>query len=344
MTTTETYKWYLPDANLRPAYGGATILTNGDASEPDAATLSMRHICVQLGLPAGATRFLFERGVATDTKTWIRVPDLIWAAISPHLTSYETGTVVSTMPAGWVKTSKNMSGQPDPRRFTIYVRGESIPAGLGTTTGDPRDVWISQMLNMVEPITWSDVTNYLEGYTPHYRIHHMSIGGSSWGNTNAAGGSAVYPQVEDLTYNQRTKTIPMNSSKVLFIYTLLTNDAAYDLTLTAAQLWARIEAGIQRLRADFPNLKIAIATTGRRTNDATLNARIAATNVLIRANYKAAGADVLFDIEASVGPLNCTTGDMTAGNGWTTDGIHWTTALHTAVATAMLPTFLKVWP
>ena len=343
---TETYKYYIPDPDLRPAYGGATIQATGDSAEVPPATLSQRYMCQQLGLPIGGTRFLFEVGVATDTNTYCRIPDLLWPDVQSLLSSSEAASVVSSAPAGWTKGSVFIKYQPDPRRFTWIIAGESIPAGTGASPADPRSTWPTQLINGIagQTIIWDDVTNYRDGYSPRYRLLNLAVPSSSWGNTvpsGSGGGENTYPWRFDLAYNQRFKTIPMNSRRCLWTPTLLTNDAAYDTSLTSAQLWARAYAQLLTVRSDFPNLLIAPATTGKRTNGTTLNGRIQGANDLLRANWSSMGLNGLFDIEANCPSLNMVTGDMTDVSK-STDGVHWTNLVHAEVGAAMRSEFVRL--
>lgn len=329
---TETYKWFVPDPNLRAAYGGAAIQAGGDSAEITPATLVQRYICQQLGLPAGATRFLFEVGTATDTKTYCRVPDLVYSDVSSFLSATELATVVSTLPAGWTKGSVYIQLQPNPRRKTIIVRGDSICAGQATTSGDTRDTWMAQAINLIagQTLVWEDVGTYRHGITKNYQLLNLSLGSSSFDNSVALGLSEeAYPKRESLAYNQRIKTLPMNSADCALVYGL-TNDLPYDLTISAADNWTRASTRLSTVRADFPLLKVAIITNYKRTTNVTLNTRIDAYNALVRANAGALGVTVI-DIEANCPKVNMVTGDPTNLADYT-DQIHITTLTHAQIA------------
>lgn len=338
----ETYKYFRPDGNLRAAYGGAAIVDGGDTAEVSPATLTQRHICRVMGWPTAATRFMLDQGVATDTLTWLRVSDLLYPDIvaAGALSEAELATVQSAAPAGWVRNSKSMNMQPDPRRKTIILRGDSICDGLGTTNGK-KDIHFSKAVETIDGLlNWNDdVTTLRDAYTPHYRLLNMSLGGSSFGNTVTAS-SYQYPQVEMLAYNQRTRTIPMNSPDVLLVYAL-TNDLPYDLSLTPAQNWSRAQYRLDAARTEFPLVRLGIITNYKRSEDATLNGRINTYNNLVRAGAAGMTADVC-DIEGLCSICNIITGNTATA---TTDGTHYTSASHLQMATdAVVPFIRRQWP
>jgi lysophospholipase L1-like esterase len=334
---TETYKYFRPEAtNLRTAYGGAAIQNGGDSAEVTPATLTIRHLCVMLGIPAGGTDQLFVQGVATDTFTYIRVSDLTYSAISGFLTASELASVVSVAPTGWTINANVARFQPFSRRTTIIVRGDSISAGLGTTSGLPDQVYSKQGIELISGEVLSALAassvDKRELISKSYAVHNLSLGGSSWANTVAQGlGEEVYPKREDLSYNQRTKTLPMVNNNSIVVYWLGTNDVAYDAALTGVQAWTRAAARIAALRADFPNVKIVVGTVVKRSESSTLNNRINDYNVALRTGLIAAGGNVLMDFEANVSAVNLTTGNTTNTSIYT-DGTHFTTAAHALLA------------
>jgi lysophospholipase L1-like esterase len=334
---TETYKYFRPESgNLRSSYGGGAIQNGGDSAEITPATLTIRHICTLLNLPASGTDQLFVQGVATDTFTYIRVSDLTYSAISAHLTSAEAASVVSTAPAGWTVNASVARFHPMSRRTTVIVRGDSISAGLGTTSGLPDQVYSKQGIELISgevlsalPASASDKRELI---SKSYALHNLSLGGSSWANTVAQGlGEETYPKREDLAYNQRTGTLPLDDTRCIFVYWLGTNDLAYDGTLTGAAAWTRAAARIASLRSAFPNVKIVMGTVVKRSEASSLNNRIHDYNVALRAGYVSAGANVLMDFEANVSAVNITTG-VTTNTTIYTDGTHLTTTGHALLA------------
>lgn len=325
---TETYYYFKPDSNLRAAYGGAAILDGGDSAEVSPATLCQRAICRSLGLPAYHTQYLFNQGVATDTFTWMRVPAVLYSGISAYLTAAELATATTTMPAGWALSSKMMNLQPHPTKTNVIVRGDSISAGLGTTSGSTNDTYAAQAIGLIETLTFGSDSR--EAESKNYCLRNLSLGGSSWANT-APDTTNSYPENEAFAYNQRTRTIPMNGGNCIFIYWLGTNDLSYDETLSAADCWARAAFRIGALAAEFPNLKIIIATTIKRGTGTPLNVRINDYNTLIRANYLSAGAHVLMDFEARVPEVNIVTGNV-SNTTYYTDSVHLTTLAHSLLA------------
>lgn len=331
----ETYKWFLPDTSLRADYGGAAIQDGGDSAEIAAYTLTQRHICRQLGLPANGTHYLFRLGTVAGVP-WIRVTDNIYSAISSYLSTAELASVTSTMPVGFTQSSANIRLQPFANKTNLILRGDSISAGLGTTTGDTRDVFISQAVNSVagETLVTTDGSVHRERVSDSYKVTNMSLGSSSWANTDA-GGENTYPYREDLAYAQRTQTMPLNSASNVFMYWLGTNDLAYDTALSAADAWARAATRIAALRAEFPLLKILVGTIIKRSESSTLNTRLDDYNTLLRANAITEGADAIVDFEADVPEVNITTGDTTNLT-YYTDGTHITTVTHGLLAPVYL--------
>lgn len=333
--TTDTYYYFKPDTFLRSDYGGAAIQAAGDGAEVTAADLFQRHVCRQLGFPRNHTQHLLRQGIATDTFRWFRVPATLYTALSAYLTAAELATVTTTAPTGWALQSTLIKFQPHPVKTAVFARGDSISAGLGTTTGDTRDVYLGQAMNLIEPMVFDTTEgSYTQAEGANYVLRNFSLGGSSWGNTYLYQGQTnvvQYPLVEDLAYNQRTRTIPLNNGKNIFIYWLGTNDLAYDDAVTGAIAWDRAAARIAALHAEFPNLKIIIGTLIKRQEGATLNGKLNDYNVLARANYLSAGAHILMDFEALVPEVNITAGDTT-NTTYYTDGTHLTTAGHALLA------------
>ena len=334
---TETYRWFRPDTNLR---SGAAILNGGDSAELSPFALMTRALCQALGLPAGGTRYLFDYGTASDTFVYARVPDLLWPGVSALLTAAETATVVTTLPAGWTVATPPLMLMPNPRKKSIVAGGDSITAGLGTTSGDPRDIWLTQAINGIVGETLVIFgPNYREGESKSYYTGNTALGGSTWANTVDQGlGEAAYPRRQDLAYDQRIATLALNGnpSKTLFIYWLGTNDLAYDGTLTGAACWARVVTRIAAFRANFPTVKLALCTVIKRSESAALNNRISDFNVLMRANYASIGVDGLIDFEANVPQVNISSGN-TGNATYYTDGTHITTVTHGLLAAVARP-------
>jgi hypothetical protein len=338
---TETFKYFKFDPNLRSAYGGLAAQAFGDSKEISPRELTMRWVCKQFGLPAHGTRYLWEIGVATDTFLWAKVTDLFYSAVIPYLSATELATAQSSAPAGFAKQSVVAILQPNPSRTTLVVRGDSISDGVLTVAGNTKDTWYAQALSMVsgEVIVWDDSPNFNEGKSNTYQIVNMSLGSSSWANTvgqpapDDANKATVYPRREDLAFAQRTQTLPLFGNRMKFLYALGTNDLAYDTSISAADAWARALARIQAFKAEFPNIMLGIATLIKRTESSTLNTRLGAFNALVRSNAATVGYAVL-DLEAKTPECNITTGN-TADTSIYADGIHPTTAGHTAIATAM---------
>lgn len=326
---TQTYKYFKPDPNLRAAYGGAAIQSFGDSQELDPFTLTIRHIIKEAGIFNSASQLCEVGNDGVDD--WLKVSDNLYPSISTYLSATELGTVVSSAPAGYTKSSKIAQLQPKANRHNLIIRGDSIPDGLGTASGDTEDVVWGQLIKALEtndPV-FSEFTNVVTGEV--YNFTNESIGSSSFGNTDSGGGQAVYPYREDLSYNERRKTHCMDAG--VFVYHMGTNDLAYDTSLSGADAWTRAAAQITTLAADFPNWKIIVCTVIKRGEGTPLNTRITDYNTDLRANYLTAGAHVLCDFEDDVDEVNVALGN-TLDTGVYSDGVHLVTAGHTL----LLPT------
>ncbi len=329
-----TYKYWKPDPNLRSDYGGAAIQDGGDSAEVSKMDLAQRHICREAGWPLGATRFIAEIG-NDGSDDWMEISDDLYTGISSYLTATELTTVTSTMPAGYSATSKQIALQPYPDKTNIYLRGDSISAGLGTSSGNLIDTMVGQAADDLDTITWDSGT-VRHGVGDNYAVFSTALGSSSWGNTNSP--NHEYPEREDLAYPQRTQTIPLNGGNCIFIYWLGTNDINYDSSKTGSDVWTRASTRIAALRSEFPNLKIIVCTLIRRGEDdplteGTQNYKLNAYNVLARANYATAGADYLLDLDAASTELSVLNGDTTDIT-YYTDGTHLTTAGHALLVAA----------
>jgi lysophospholipase L1-like esterase len=171
---------------------------------------------------------------------------------------------------------------------------------------------------------------------------NLALGSSSWGNTNAAGGIAVYPQRFDLAFNQRFRTLNLNTPENVVLHVWLgTNDLAYDLTLSAADVWARAETSIGLLRTEFPDIPIIMGTHIRRGEVSALNTRIGDYNTLLRANYLSIGADDYVDYETCNADFNTSTGNSASAN-YAGDGVHPSTVGAGFLATALSTKLLTV--
>lgn len=327
----ETYYYFQPDTNLRADYGGAAIQDGGDSAELTKSGLCMRHICKQVSVPNTGTRYLCEFGLVGGTTEWLKVSNHLYSAISSYLSTAEAATVTTTKPTGYTVSSANIKYQPYVGKTNIFVRGDSISFGTSTTSGKPDDTCWAQAIESLAgtTITYDDVVEYRQGYTADYGYHNIAIPSSSWANTQDNGGlnPITYPWREDLAYAQRTQTLCLGAS--LFVYWLGTNDLAYDATLTGADCWTRASTRIAAFKTAHPSAKLIVATAIKRSSSTTLNNVLDAYNVLIRANYASAGADILCDFEANVSEVNIDTGDTTNLTVYAGDEVHLTTAGHT---------------
>jgi len=290
-----TYKYYKPDPNLRAAYGGAAILAHGDSAETSKMDLSQRDLCRNLAWPSGKTRYIAEIG-NDGVDDWMEVSDELYPALSTHLTATELATVVSSKPAGYTASSKTIAFQPYPDKIAnFYLRGDSLGAGLGTTANDIEDVCWGQALNSIQTQTWDGGR---KGVSADYAMFNLSIGSSTWANTGG-GGPSVYPEREDLAYDQRIRTLPFTgTNNNIFIYWLGTNDIAYDAAVDGHDAWDRAAIRIAALRSEFPDIPIILGNIIKRGGNEDFGIDF---NTDAAANYISAGADILVDLQAAFG-------------------------------------------
>lgn len=313
----ETYTYFQPDT---PALDG------GDSAETDAITLTTRRICRALNLPDTGTHYLFQAG-NDGTDDWLRVSDDLYTAISPHLTTSELASAVTSEPSGFSESSSVPAFQPKARKKTLIVIGDSLSAGVAATN-DLEDAVSKQALDLIaatEASVGEPTDRAWENDT--WAVCNTALGSASWANTNAGGGVAVYPQRFDLAFDQRYRTLALNGAADIYIHLWLgTNDLAYDTSLTGAQAWSRAETAIGQLNAEFPNVPILLGTAVRRSESVALNDRLDDYNVLMRANYVSAGADHLVDYETANAAFDVNTGDSTDVTYYSGDGVHLTAA------------------
>jgi len=323
----QTYKYIeCETANLRSEYGGDAILSGGDSAETNAATLTQRHISRQLGYPKNGTHY-FSRVGTVSGALWLRVSDELYPAISPYLSTAELASVVSSAPGGFSISSTLPVFMPKARKKTVFVIGDSISAGV-STTGGLVDSPIAQAIALLDSTavenTNEPADRCFEGDV--WASCNLAVGSSSWGNTNSGGGLATYPYRFDLAFNQRFRTLALDTPEQVCLHVWLgTNDLAYDTGLTAAQVWARATTGIGQLRTEFPDLPIIMGTHIRRSENATLNGRINDYNTLLIANHISIGANGYVDYANAHPSFNPLTGDSTDTNVYAGDGTHQST-------------------
>lgn len=330
---TETYKYFQPESsNLRAAYGGGAIITGGDSAETDPITLTTRHLCRQLNLPANSTHYLFQAGVAGGV-AWLRVSDNLYQSISPHLTTSELASVVSIAPSGFVTTSKIPAFQPKARKKTLLVIGDSLSAGVAAA-GALQDAVGKQALDLIQSTKASTNEPTNRGWeNDTWALCNTALGSSSWGNTNTAGGIAAYPQRFDLAFNQRYRTLTLNGDSDIYLHVWLgTNDITYDSSLTGAQVWGRAEAALIQLKTEFPNVPIILGTCIRRSESLTLNGRLQDYNNEMIANYQSAGADYLVRYDQANAVFDLNAGDSTNLTYYAGDETHLTATGYGACA------------
>jgi lysophospholipase L1-like esterase len=351
----DSFTYFRPEPNnLRAEYGGDAILSHADTCEITPATLTARHILNTLNLPNNYTSDLFKCDSDVSGVYWIRVPTDFYNAIYSNLTTYEKlvadgGTGTTTMPAGFDPSDTPIEDGVRGYGYNVIIRGDSISAGLGTTSGDKTEVCFYTAINLIAGETLvtldsSDISNFA---SKNYKLLNISIGGSSWGNTVVQGTGVnkehLYPRREDLAFNQRTRTMNLNprASSNVFVYWLGTNDINYDSSQTGASVWTRLTTRIEAFREQFEDVKLMLCTVVKRSESNTLNNKINDFNVLMRANYASIGVDAIADFEALVPQVNISTGDTT-NTTYYTDGTHLTTATHSLLAPVFKDALLSI--
>lgn len=333
---TETYKYFQPESSsLRAEYGAGAIITGGDSAETNAITLTTRHLCRALSLPANATHYLFQAGTAGGSD-WLRVSDDLYNSISPHLTASELSSVVSIAPSGFSTTSNIPTFQPKSRKKTLIVIGDSLSAGVAAA-GALQDAVSKQALDLIQTTKASPNEPADRGWeNDTWALCNTALGSSSWGNTNTSGGIAAYPQRFDLAYNQRYRTLALNGDSDVYIHLWLgTNDISYDPLLDGAGAWARAVVSINQIKAEFPSVPIILGTSIRRSESVTLNGRLQDYNNEMIANYQTAGADHLVRYDQSNAVFDLNTGDSTNLSYYAGDETHLTAMGYGACATAL---------
>ncbi len=343
---TETYKYFIADTNLRSAYGGVSILNNGDTAEVTKETLCLRYIATQLNLPANYTQYLAQIGVATGSITYIRVPDVFYSAISSYLTASELASVVSTAPTGFALGSTLEQFQPLAKFKTIILIGDSITDALGLPSANKELIYAAQAINSISGETLVEIsgTDDRELVSKNYKLMNIALGGSNFDNAVDTGESQdTYPLRLSLAYNQRVKTLPLNgggANNIISIW-LGTNDLAYDATVTASNLWTRVTTRLNAITADFPDAKIIFCTTIKRGVGTPLNTRISEFNTIVRASYASIGIDVIADFEDDIPQFNVTTGNV-SDTTYYTDTVHLTQAGHALLASVWKNALLSI--
>lgn len=350
---TETFKYFIADLNLRSDYGGDLILSNSDTSEVSKETLCLRHLCNQLNLPANYTQHLATIGTATGGIQYIKVPDLFYSAISGYLTTSELASVVSTAPTGFSGADVAYL-QPFAKNKTLICRGDSITEGASMS--GKQFIYASMAIKSIagQTLTFTDEDRY--AVSKDWGLINLGIGGSSWGNTSGSGNAVSYPRREDLAFNQRIRTLPLNgnASNNIFCYWLGTNDLDYDTSLSGADVWARAVTRINAFRAQFPNVKLILCTVTKRSvdlaqnGDARLNVVINDYNTFLRNNYASIGVNAIADFEGEVSQYNINTGDTrnttyyAANQDGLSDGVHLTDLGHTLLAPVFKNALLSI--
>lgn len=316
----ETYKYFIPErGNLRPEYGGDTILAHDDHAEVDANTLTQRHICKKLGYPSKGTQYLFPYG--DDGKNdWCRISDSLYPAIFSYLTDNELSTVVDSDPGGFVISSKRPIFQPCPYKKTVFCIGDELSIGVGSDEEFTKAP-LKEAIELLSNETFKE--NTLEPKkrcweSKSWAICNLAIRGASWANTVMGDDVPVsadkYPLRFDLAFNQRIRTLAFGDCVVYAFFWLGVNDLAFDASLTPLQAWERAKIQIGRFQNEFSKTPIILGTAIRRTESIELNNRLNNYNNFIRENYLSLGVQKLADFEYAHPIFSTETNEHSTGN------------------------------
>ncbi len=332
----ETYKYFQPDTDLRAEFGGS-LIQSGTSPEIKAEDLTHRYVLKKLGFPKDKTDFILQEGLVSGA-VWYQVSDPVYTALSSHLTATELASVVSAPPAGFSLNANKPAFTSRSGLKNLHVIGDSLSRGW-LASGALNDSPCVQAINgMAGETLVEDTTQEADRVwqSENWAVFNNAVAGSSFANTRAAGGTAVYPERLDLSFNQRHRTIPLSGTAENYIHIWLgTNDLAYEPLATGAYVWARTEALIGQLKIEHPTTPIIVGTCIRRGENASLNDRIDDFNTLMRANYVSAGADYLVDYETAHASFNSNTGDTTDTSQYNADGVHLNTAGYGSIGGAL---------
>lgn len=319
--------------------------TGVDSAEVTTRTLTERRISRVLGYPKNKTRGWFRIGVSTSgsiSQNWVQTTQATYDALvaASALTANEISTYTATAPTPFALTGTYAQFMPKIGVKNVFVIGDSISFGTSPTAGLPNSP-ISKAIQILDATAIADITEPADrGWIGKaWASCNLALGSSSWANTVGSGATedrATYPRPFNLAKNQRFLTLALNGQESCIIHPWLgTNDIAYDSSQTAASVWARTTTYVGELASEFPNAKIVLGTLIRRTEDATLNGKVAAYNALLKANYLSIGAHYYVDYEAAhpdfstgAGGDSTITSDcfwpdpLNGDSGTTGDGVH----------------------
>jgi hypothetical protein len=299
----------------------------------------------------------------TSTSTVLKVSNSLVAALEPYLHADEWESRTQTNIIAGSGNGIPVEYQVNPSLLSVYIAGDSIDFGVGIKTPSSTDIYplnydgmdlyhYSRLaMEAVDPNVRSEsyftskspsqTSNDVIFYGDKMMINKVAVGGASYANTVGTSDQTDFIHRFDLKFNQLYRTMNINSDTAILIG-FGTNDAAYDTSLTAAQLFERESYWVDRFKDYHPSVKVIMATDIKRTTDTTLNARIDALNILRRANYLSIGADYLADFEATHSDFNCLSGTISTGiNGLYADNdlVHPSKLGHYYMKNALIPIF-----
>jgi hypothetical protein len=299
---TENYVYFPCETATLPArFGGGLMETGTGGGNATARTITMRNLAKALSYPKNGTNSFFRYGTVAGVQ-WARTTQDIYDAISSELRTSETAGNTTTMPVGFSIDGTTALFMPKIRRVNVFMVGDSISAGVGTTGGfaDAPMVQASAILDTNVSInSLDDASRSYMG--DKWAFHNLANGGSSWDNTNEGSPAnpfeTGYPYTMKTIFNQLVRSLNLGiSNKTILCIWLGTNDLNYGTTDTptvdATILWARIIEQMARIRREFSSeIPILSGTILRRTSNSVLNNKINDINTMIMTNYASVGFD-----------------------------------------------------
>jgi hypothetical protein len=386
MSDQETY-WYITckTDNLRSVNGGNAIVLGSTGDNVAPSTLTQRQTIKEISSMVTNRTVALCRAGNIDVggnvvlSKGLKVSTALKNALQPYLDSSVEWIVDSNPATSPTETnpfinSSSGNGTPcefqiNPNLFTVFIAGDSIDYGVGIKTPTSTEIYTLNFdgadefhysrlaMEAVDTNVVSEsfvVTKYPTQpqndtvfYGDKMMINKVAVGGASYANTVGTEDQIDFIHVFNLKYNQLYRTLNLNSNTAILMG-FGTNDAAYDTSLTAAELFKIETDAIELFKLHHPQCKIIAVTDIKRTDDTTLNNRIHAFNELRRDPVTGSishGADYLCDFadpaqtHAHFHPL---TGTISTGaNGLFADGdvVHPSKLGHYYLSKPLIPIF-----
>lgn len=322
-------RWIEADPNTRS--GKAIPDMDLQDNEIDPSDITNRALSKALGYPKDGTDSLLARGMA-GSEYWLECPDDMWATVSPHLTTAETASVVTSKPSGFSIDFDRARHAPKAGRVNIVTITDSIGWNNYTETHGI-DSYVTKAVEAafgaLSPV-WRGEADRERANSTHMLLHHGN-GGSRLGRTDGIEFGEEHNMQREIKYD----TLPLQDGDMILI-ALGSNDVVAGAEgVDGAGLWARLQTFVSGLVAAHPTIHLIVATVIRRTEDSGTNTKINDFNTLLRAGYAAEGITALLDLEQAHADFSATSGDS-AGDVYY-DGVHLSAAGITVAAAALAP-------